>query len=32
MSDVQRVRIDVAAVTFDGQETRVEYVERAIDG
>ena len=32
MRDVQRVRIDVAAVTFDGGRTRVEYVEGAIDG
>jgi putative endonuclease len=30
MKDVERVRIDVAAVTFEGGETRVEYVEGAI--
>ncbi len=30
MRDVQRVRIDVAAVTFENGETRVEYVEGAI--
>jgi Holliday junction resolvase-like predicted endonuclease len=30
--DVHKVRIDVAAVTFDGEETRVEYVEGAIVG
>jgi putative endonuclease len=30
MPGVQRVRIDVAAVTFVGDETRVEYVEAAI--
>lgn len=29
---VERVRIDVAAVTFDGRETRVEYVEGAVVG
>ena len=29
---IERVRIDVAAVTFDGAETRVEYVEGAITG
>jgi putative endonuclease len=32
MKDVQRVRIDVAAVTFDGGQTRVEYVEDALGG
>lgn len=31
MRDVQRVRIDVAAVTFDNGETRVDYVEDAIE-
>jgi putative endonuclease len=31
MKDVQRVRIDVAAVTFDRGQTRVEYVEDAIE-
>jgi putative endonuclease len=31
MKDVKRVRIDVAAVTFDGGQTRVEYVEDAIE-
>jgi len=31
MPDVQRVRIDVAAVTFEAGRTRVEYVEDAID-
>jgi len=30
MKDVMRVRIDVAAVTFEGQKTRVEYVTGAI--
>lgn len=29
---VERVRIDVAAVTFDGGKTRVEYVAGAIMG
>ncbi len=28
--DVDRLRIDVAAVTFEGGETRVEYVESAL--
>jgi putative endonuclease len=32
MKDVQRVRIDVAAVTFDRGQTRVEYVEDALGG
>ena len=32
MRDVKRVRIDVAAVVFEGGETRVEYAEGAIDG
>jgi putative endonuclease len=27
---IERMRIDVAAVTFDGSETRVEYIEGAI--
>lgn len=31
MRDVQRVRIDAAAVTFDGAQTKVEYVEGAIE-
>ena len=31
MRDVQRVRIDAAAVTFEGRETKVEYVEGAIE-
>jgi hypothetical protein len=31
MRDVQRVRIDAAAVTFEGDETKVEYVEGAIE-
>jgi putative endonuclease len=31
MKDVQRVRIDVAAVTFEAGQTRVEYVEDAIE-
>jgi putative endonuclease len=31
MKDVQRVRIDVAAVTFEDGEALVEYVEGAID-
>jgi putative endonuclease len=30
MSDVERVRIDAAAVTFEGGVTSVEYVEGAI--
>jgi putative endonuclease len=30
MKDVERVRIDVAAVTFEGGVTTVEYVEGAI--
>ncbi|MBV9950199.1 MAG: YraN family protein [Myxococcales bacterium] len=30
MRDVERIRIDVAAVTFDGAETRVEYIEGAL--
>jgi putative endonuclease len=30
MNDVERVRIDVAAVAFEGGTTRVEYVEGAI--
>jgi putative endonuclease len=30
--DVQKVRIDVACVTFDGQQTEVEYVEGAVVG
>ncbi len=29
MEGLDRVRMDVAAVTFDGDETRVEYVEGA---
>jgi Holliday junction resolvase-like predicted endonuclease len=29
---VERVRIDVAAVTFDGEETRIEYVPGALVG
>jgi putative endonuclease len=29
---IQRVRIDAAAVTFEGPETRVEYVPGAISG
>jgi putative endonuclease len=32
MTDVERVRIDVAAVTFTGGRTAVEYVEGAIEG
>ncbi len=31
MKDVKRVRIDVAAVTFEGGQTRVEYAEDAIE-
>lgn len=31
MKDVRRVRIDVAAVTFEGGRTRVEYAEDAIE-
>ena len=30
MPEVQRVRMDVAAVTFEGDQTTVEYVEGAI--
>jgi putative endonuclease len=30
--DIQRVRIDVAAVTFDQGTTRLEYVEGAVWG
>jgi putative endonuclease len=30
MTGVERVRIDVAAVTFDGGATRVEYIEAAL--
>jgi putative endonuclease len=32
MPDVERVRIDAAAVTFDRDETRVEYVPGAVSG
>jgi putative endonuclease len=32
MDGVTRVRIDVAAVTFEGDETLVEYVEGAVVG
>jgi putative endonuclease len=32
MPTVERVRIDAAAVTFDGGQTRVEYVAGAISG
>ena len=32
MSDVERVRIDVASVTFEGDRTKVEYAEGAISG
>ena len=32
MKDVRRVRIDVAAVTFEAGCTRVEYVEDALGG
>jgi len=31
MRDVQRVRIDAAAVSFEGGETKVEYVEGAVE-
>ncbi|HEX8790684.1 MAG TPA: YraN family protein [Polyangiaceae bacterium] len=31
MRDVQRVRIDAAAVTFEDGQTKVEYVEGAIE-
>jgi putative endonuclease len=27
---IERLRLDVAAVAFDGEETRVEYVEAAL--
>ncbi len=30
MSEIERLRIDVAAVTFSGDETRVEYIEGAL--
>ncbi len=29
---IERLRIDVAAVTFDGRATHVEYIEGAISG
>jgi hypothetical protein len=29
MPGIERVRIDVASVTFDGAETHVEYIEAA---
>jgi putative endonuclease len=29
---IERVRLDVAAVTFDGAETHVEYFEAALTG
>jgi putative endonuclease len=32
MPSVERVRIDAAAVTFDGGQTRVEYLAGAISG
>ena len=32
MSSIERVRIDAAAVTFDGGQTRIEYVSGAISG
>jgi putative endonuclease len=32
LSDVERVRIDVAAVTFEAGRTRVEYAEGAVSG
>ncbi len=31
LKDVKRVRIDVAAVIFEGGQTRVEYAEDAIE-
>jgi putative endonuclease len=30
VAGVERVRIDVAAVTFEAQESRVEYIESAV--
>jgi len=30
MPGLERVRLDVAAVTFDGRETRIEYIEAAL--
>ena len=30
--EIERVRIDVAAVTFEGGETHIEYVEGAVTG
>lgn len=30
MPGLERVRLDVAAVTFDGTETRIEYIEAAL--
>ena len=30
MPGLERVRLDVAAVTFDGTETHVEYIEAAL--
>jgi putative endonuclease len=32
LADIERVRIDVAAVTFVGEETRVEFAAGAIGG
>lgn len=32
MPDVERIRVDVAAVSFDGPTTRVEYIEGAFSG
>jgi putative endonuclease len=32
MPGVMRVRLDVAAVTFDGDGTQVEYIEAAFTG
>jgi putative endonuclease len=32
LADVERVRIDVAAVTFDAGRTRVEYAEGVVSG
>jgi putative endonuclease len=32
MREIERVRIDVAAVTFEDGKTRVEYVEGALGG
>ncbi len=32
VSGIERLRLDVAAVTFDAAETHVEYIEAALTG